>query len=127
MRTIPPLTFADSPLRTLTIRDTHLGHEGWTTIPVTCRLQVLDIGSCYDGDEDLNTRRTERIVAAVGPTVDAFSLIAAVSDTIFSEGSVTRVQRLRKLHITPFSPVDNVVETMWAPIFKTSCNESTSR
>jgi len=99
-------------LRTLTIRDTHLGHEGWTTIPVACRLQVLDIGSCYHEDEDFNTRCTERIMAAVGPTVDEFSLTAAVSDTVFSEPSVTPLQRLRKLHITPFFPVDNVVETM---------------
>ena len=99
-------------LRTLTIRDTHLGHAGWTTIPVACRLQVLDIGSCYHGDEDFNTRCTERIMAAVGPTVDEFSLTAAVSDTVFSERSGTPLQRLRKLHITPFFPVDSVVETM---------------
>ncbi|KAF8970382.1 hypothetical protein BDZ97DRAFT_1791088 [Flammula alnicola] len=99
-------------LRKLTIRDTHLGHEGWTTIPVACRLQVLDIGSCYHEDEDFNTRCTERIMAAVGRTVDEFSLTAAVSDSVFSEPSVTPLQRLRKLHITPFFPVDSVVETM---------------
>jgi hypothetical protein len=51
-------------------------------------------------------------MAAVGPTVDEFSLTAAVSDTVFSEPSVTPLQRLRKLHITPFFPVDSVVETM---------------
>ena len=99
-------------LRKLTIRDTHLGHEGWTTIPVACRLEFLDIGSCYHEDEGFNTRCTERIMAAVGPTVDEFSLTAAVSDTLFSKPSVTPLQRLRSLHITPFFPVDSVVNTM---------------
>jgi hypothetical protein len=99
-------------LRKLTIRDTHLGHEGWTTIPVACRLQFLDIGSCYHEDKGFNTQCTERIMAAVGRTVDEFSLTAAVSDSLFSEPSVTPLQRLRKLHITPFFPVESVVETM---------------
>lgn len=99
-------------LRKLTIRDTHLGHDAWTTIPVLCRLQVLDIGSCYHEDDGFNTRCTERIMAAVGPTVDEFSLTAAVSDAVFSEAGATPLQRLRKLHITPFFPVDSVVETM---------------
>ncbi|KAF9486210.1 hypothetical protein BDN70DRAFT_870298 [Pholiota conissans] len=99
-------------LSKLTIRDTHLGHEAWTTIPVLCRLQVLDIGSCYHEDDGFNTRCTERIMAAVGPTVDEFSLTAAVSDTVFSEADATPLQRLRKLHITPFFPVESVVDTM---------------
>ncbi|KAF8906842.1 hypothetical protein CPB84DRAFT_1726059 [Gymnopilus junonius] len=99
-------------LRKLTIRDTHLGHEGWTTSPVACRLEFLDVGSCLHEDEDFNTRCTERIMAAVGPTVDEFSLTAAVSDTLFSKPSVTPLQRLRSLHITPFFPVDSVVDTM---------------
>jgi hypothetical protein len=99
-------------LRKLTIRDTHLGHEGWTTIPVECRLQFLDIGSCYHADENFNTLCTERIMAAVGRTVDEFSLTAAVSDSMFSEPSATPLQRLRKLHITPFFPVDSVVDTV---------------
>ncbi|KAH9477408.1 hypothetical protein JR316_0009621 [Psilocybe cubensis] len=99
-------------LRKLTIRDTHLGHEAWTSIPVACRLQVLDIGSCYHGDDGFNTRCTERIMTAVGPTVDEFSLTAAVSDSVFSEPTATPLARLRKLHITPFFPVDSVVETM---------------
>ncbi|KDR76484.1 hypothetical protein GALMADRAFT_120652 [Galerina marginata CBS 339.88] len=99
-------------LRKLTIRDTHLGHEAWTSIDVACRLEFLDIGSCYHEDEGFNTRCTERIMTAVGRTVDEFSLTAAVSDSVFSEPSVTPLQRLRKLHITPFFPVDSVVETM---------------
>ncbi|PPQ82523.1 hypothetical protein CVT25_007132 [Psilocybe cyanescens] len=99
-------------LRKLTIRDTHLGHEAWTSIPVACRLQVLDIGSCYHEDDGFNTRCTERIMTAVGPTVNEFSLTAAVSDSVFSEPSATPLTRLRKLHITPFFPVDSVVETM---------------
>jgi len=99
-------------LRKLTIRDTHLGHSGWTSIPVACRLEVLDLGSCYQEDEGFNTRCTERIMAAVGPSVDEFSLTAAVSDSVFAEPSATPLPRLRKLHITPFFPVDSVVDTV---------------
>ena len=51
-------------------------------------------------------------MAAVGPTVDEFSLTAAVSNSLFSEPSVTPLQKLRKLHISPFFPVESVVETM---------------
>jgi hypothetical protein len=101
-----------STLRKLTIRDTHLGDARWTTAPILCRLEFLDLGSCYHEDEDFNTCCTERIMAAVGPTVDEFSLTAAVSNSLFSEPSVTPLRKLRKLHISPFFPVDSVVETM---------------
>jgi len=99
-------------LRKLTIRDTHLGDERWTTAPILCRLEFLDLGSCYLEDETFNTCCTERIMAAVGPTVDEFSLTAAVSNALFSEPSVTPLRKLRKLHISPFFPVESVVETM---------------
>jgi hypothetical protein len=101
-----------SSLRKLTIRDTHLGDERWTTAPILCRLEFLDLGSCYHEDETFNTRCTERIMAAVGPTVDEFSLTAAVSDSLFAEPTATPLRKLRKLHISPFFPVDSVVETM---------------
>ena len=99
-------------LRKLTIRDTHLGHEGWTTVPVCCRLEVLDLGNCYHGDEDFNTRCTERIMSTVGPTIDEFSLATAVSSKVFAKPSLTPLRNLRQLHITPFFPIDNVVETV---------------
>ncbi|KXN84488.1 hypothetical protein AN958_12463 [Leucoagaricus sp. SymC.cos] len=100
-------------LRKLTIRDTHLGDEHWSTTPIACRLEVLDLGSCYHENEDFNRTCTERIMAAVGPTVDEFSLTTAVSnDKLFAKPSKTPLQKLRKLHITPFFPVDSVVETM---------------
>ncbi len=99
-------------LRKLTIRDTHLGHELWTTVPVACRLEVLDLGSCYHEDDCFNTRCTERIMAAVGPSVDEFALTTAVSDDVFSKPSLTPLQKLRKLHISPFFPLNSVVETM---------------
>ena len=101
-----------STLRKLTIRDTHLGDERWSTAPILCRLEFLDLGSCYHEDEGFNTRCTERIMAAVGPTVDEFSLTAAVSNSLFSEPLVTPLRKLRKLHISPFFPVESVVETM---------------
>ncbi|KAG6884792.1 hypothetical protein C0993_008282 [Termitomyces sp. T159_Od127] len=99
-------------LKKLTIRDTHLGDNRWTTIPVACRLEVLDLGSCYHETEEFNRLCTERIMAAVGPTVDEFSLTTSVSDTVFSLPAATPLPRLRKLHISPFFPVDSVVDTM---------------
>lgn len=100
-------------LRKLTIRDTHLGDEHWSTTPIACRLEVLDLGSCYHENEDFNRTCTERIMAAVGPTVDEFSLTTAVSNPkLFAKPSETPLQKLRKLHITPFFPVDSVVETI---------------
>ncbi|KAG6853073.1 hypothetical protein C0991_007065 [Blastosporella zonata] len=99
-------------LKKLIIRDTHLGDRRWGTIPVACRLEVLDLGSCYHETEETNAICTERIMAAVGPTVDEFSLTTSVSGTVFATPNVTPLPRLRKLHITPFFPVDSVVDTM---------------
>lgn len=101
-----------STLRKLIIRDTHLGDGRWAITPVTCRLEVLDLGGCCHESEDFNRVCIERIMAAVGPTVDEFSLATAVSDTVFAKPSVTPLQRLRKLHISPFFPLDSVVDTM---------------
>ncbi|PFH45148.1 hypothetical protein AMATHDRAFT_71954 [Amanita thiersii Skay4041] len=100
-------------LRKLTIRDTHLGDPEWATTPVACKLETLDLGSCYHESERFNSVCTERIMAAVGSTVDEFSLTAAVSDAaLFAKPSVTPLPRLRKLHIAPFFPVESVVDTM---------------
>lgn len=99
-------------LRKLTLRDTHLGDERWTTTPVTCRLEVLDLGSYVRTDEDFNSMCTQRIMSAVGPSVDEFSLATTVSDHLFAKPTDTPLQRLRKLHISPFFPVDSVVDTV---------------
>lgn len=99
-------------LRELTIRETHLGDPRWATVPVACRLEALDLGSYYHENEASNRICIERIMAAVGRTVDKFSLETTVSDAVFAKPSVTPMQRLRKLHISPFFPVDNVVDTM---------------
>lgn len=101
-----------STLRELIIRDTHLGDPRWATVPVNCKLQVVDLGSCCHENEDFNSVCTQRIMAAVGKTVDEFSLTTAVSDIVFAKPSVTPLQSLRKLHISPFFPVDSVVDTM---------------
>ncbi|KAG2003659.1 hypothetical protein CC2G_004248 [Coprinopsis cinerea AmutBmut pab1-1] len=100
-------------LRKLSIRDTHLGDERWITTPVACRLEVLDLGSYVYTDEDFNSSCTQRIMAAVGPSVDEFSLSTVVSDSLrFAEPAETPLRRLRKLHISPFFPVDSVVDTV---------------
>jgi len=51
-------------------------------------------------------------MAAVGPSVDEFSLSTAVSDNLFAKPADTPLRRLRKLHISPFFPVDSVVDTV---------------
>lgn len=99
-------------LTELIIRDTHLGDSRWATTPIACRLKVLDVGSCCHENEDSNRVCTERIMAAVGRTIDEFSLTTSVSDSIFAKPSATPLQQLRKLHISPFFPVDSVVDTM---------------
>jgi len=99
-------------LRKLIIRDTHLGDPQWSTTAVACRLEALDLGGCCHETEEFNQVCTERIMAAVGPTVDEFSLATAVSAAVFAKPSATPLRRLRKLHITPFFPLDSVVDTM---------------
>ena len=99
-------------LRKLVLRDTHLGDERWTTTAVACRLEVLDLGSYVHADEDFNSLCTERIMSAVGPSVNEFSLATAVSDNLFAKPTDTPLRRLRKLHISPFFPVDSVVDTV---------------
>ena len=51
-------------------------------------------------------------MSAVGPTVDEFSLATTVSDNLFAKPTDTPLRRLRKLHISPFFPVDSVVDTV---------------
>jgi hypothetical protein len=99
-------------LQELVIRDTHLGDSRWASVPVNCKLQVVDLGSCCHENEDFNSACIQRIMAAVGKTVHEFSLTTAVSDVVFAKPSFTPLQRLRKLHIAPFFPVDSVVDTM---------------
>lgn len=99
-------------LRKLIIRDTHLGDERWAKTPVACRLEVLDLGGCCHETEDFNRICTERIMAAVGPTVGEFSLATSVSGSVFAKPAVTPLKRLRKLHISPFFPLESVVDTM---------------
>ncbi|KIK70159.1 hypothetical protein GYMLUDRAFT_236581 [Collybiopsis luxurians FD-317 M1] len=101
-----------SNLRELIIKDTHLGDPRWATVPVNCKLQFVDLGSCFLENEDFNSVCIQRIMAAVGKTVDEFSLTTTVSDIVFAKPSVTPLQSLRKLHISPFFPVDSVVDTM---------------
>jgi len=101
-------------LKRLKIRDTHLGDPKWSTTPVCCSLEVLDLGSCYHESEEFNRVCTERIVGNVGPTVGEFSLNTAISADVFSftKPQETPLKRLRKIHLTPLFPVENVVDTL---------------
>jgi hypothetical protein len=99
-------------LRKLIIRDTHLGDPRWITTPTSCRLEVLELSGCALETEEVNSTFIERIMSTIGPTVDEASLSTAIADETFAQPSVTPLKRLRKLHISPFFPVDSVVDTM---------------
>ncbi|KAK7046711.1 hypothetical protein R3P38DRAFT_3422236 [Favolaschia claudopus] len=99
-------------LRQLIIRDTHLGDPRWATVPVSCRLEMLDLGSCIHEPEESNRDAINGVMAAVAPSLSSFSLATALSPT--SEKSTPPLPRLRQLHISPFFPVDEVVDTMAA-------------
>lgn len=99
-------------LRKLIIRDTHLGDPRWVTTPASCRLEALELGSCAYETDDINSVFIQRIMSTIGPTVDEASLSTAIADETFARSSATPLKRLRKLHISPFFPVDSVVDTM---------------
>ena len=101
-------------LKKLRIRDTHLGDRDWANTPIRCSLQFLDLGSCCYETQEFNRVCTERIVGNVGRSVDHFSLNTAIStDTYaFEKPKETPLQKLRKIHLTPLFPVENVVDTL---------------
>lgn len=101
-------------LKKLRIRDTHLGDAKWSITPVHCSLEVLDLGTCYHVSPDFNRECTERIISNVGHTVDEFSLNTAIAPDSFefSKPQQTPFKRLRKIHLTPLFPVENVVDTL---------------
>lgn len=108
---LPSLLLIQS-LRKLTIRETHLGDPNWLNVIATCRLEVLDLGSCSHETEDQNSLFIERIMSTIGPSVNEASLSTAIANESFAQSSATPLKRLRKLHISPFFPVDSVVDTM---------------
>lgn len=101
-----------SSLRKLTIRETHLGDPKWLTVSAACRLEVLELGSCPHETEDANSLFIERIMCTIGPSVNEASLSTAIADESFAQSAATPLKRLRKLRISPFFPVDSVVDTM---------------
>lgn len=103
-----------STLKTLRIRDTHLGDPRWSDVPVCCSLQVLDLGICYHESPDFNRICTERIIGNVGHTVDEFSLATAITADCLAPTNTEQkpLKRLRKIHLTPLFPVENVVDTL---------------
>ncbi|KAH9837082.1 uncharacterized protein C8Q71DRAFT_584743 [Rhodofomes roseus] len=101
-------------LKRLRIRDTHLGDPQWSSAPVACALEVLDLGSCYHASPDFNRECTERIMGNVGHTVGEFALNTALTPQTFqyAQHAETPLKRLRKIHLTPLFPVENVVDTL---------------
>ncbi|KAI8980679.1 hypothetical protein BD414DRAFT_103545 [Trametes punicea] len=101
-------------LKKLRIRDTHLGDPQWECMPVYCSLEVLDLGSCYHESNDYNRVCTERIMGNIGHTVDECALSAALTSQAFARAKHPEkpLKKLRKIHLTPLFPVENVVDTL---------------
>ncbi|OCH95766.1 hypothetical protein OBBRIDRAFT_767021 [Obba rivulosa] len=101
-------------LKRLRIRDTHLGDSLWSTTPVCCSLEMLDLGSCYHESPEYNRICTERIMGNVGHTIDEFTLSAALSPKVteYTKDKENPLKRLRKIHLTPLFPVENVIDTL---------------
>ena len=101
-------------LKKLRIRDTHLGDPQWELMPVHCSLEVLDLGSCYHESTDYNRICTERIMGNIGHTVDECALNTALTSQTFAHAKhpVKPLTKLRKVHLTPLFPVENVVDTL---------------
>ncbi|CDO76617.1 hypothetical protein BN946_scf184868.g31 [Trametes cinnabarina] len=101
-------------LKKLRIRDTHLGDPNWESTPVYCSLEVLDLGSCYHESSDYNRVCTERIMGNIGHTVDECALSAALTAQAFARAKHPEkpLKKLRKVHLTPLFPVENVVDTL---------------
>lgn len=101
-------------LKKLRIRDTHLGDPQWECMPVYCSLEVLDLGSCYHESTDYNRICTERIMGNIGHTVDECALNTALTPQTFAlaKHAEKPLKKLRKVHLTPLFPVENVVDTL---------------
>lgn len=102
-------------LKSLRIRDTHLGDPLWAITPVACSLQVLDLGSCCHESNDYNRLCTERIMGTIGHTVDECALNTALTAQTFTHAKPDTprpLKKLRKVHLTPLFPVENVVDTL---------------
>ncbi|KAH9847382.1 hypothetical protein C2E23DRAFT_765419 [Lenzites betulinus] len=101
-------------LKKLRIRDTHLGDPHWETMPVCCALEVLDLGSCYHESNDYNRVCNERIMGNIGHTVDECALNTALTSQTFAHAKHPErpLTKLRKIHLTPLFPVENVVDTL---------------
>lgn len=101
-------------LKKLRIRDTHLGDPLWASTTVSCSLEMLDLGSCYHVSPEFNRTCTERIMGNVGHTVDDFTLSSPLSTKVadYSKDKENPLKRLRKIHLTPLFPVENIVDTL---------------
>jgi hypothetical protein len=98
-----------SSLQELRIRDTHLGDERWGTTPVSCHLDILEIGSCCYESPDFNRICAERIIDAAGRSVTELLLSSPLSKDLTR---VCRLKQLRKLHISSLLPLEHLVETL---------------
>ncbi|THU76542.1 hypothetical protein K435DRAFT_879076 [Dendrothele bispora CBS 962.96] len=122
-------------LKSLCIRDTHLGDPLWATFPVGCQLQNLVLGAYSGCDEDFDSECTAIIMAALSRTSSsslvslslASSLCSVISTppATFPSTPVTvtvgeppqmvpeyHLPSLRKLYLLPSFPVDSIVHTM---------------
>lgn len=115
-------------LKRLALKDTHLGDARWGSVTPRCRLEVLDLGACAHEEEAVNSACTARIVGAVGDSLnevgigsaiggaddDAVPTPIATSPSNSTDAAPQPLASLRRLHISPFFPLERVVDTMSA-------------
>jgi hypothetical protein len=97
-------------LKKLAIHDTHLGDPRWTTTPVHCRLEVVELGGFHMMSDEYNRACVESIMSAAGTNVCELSLGPMVTFA-----NVPRpLDRLARLRLALFFPLDNILETLAA-------------
>lgn len=136
-------------LRTLSIRDTHLGDPLWASVDVKAPLHTFELGACAQEAPDASQAHTERILAHPGiagcPTLSSIALSTPVTlpppppstagATTQNTGSTgasaracadKRFAALTALRIDPHFPLYSPAGTEESPLARTLASLSTS-
>jgi hypothetical protein len=97
-------------LRTLRIQNTHIGDPLWETTPCLPGLTSVDFGSCCHVLPKDSQLHVERILNNIGKRCDIEQL--AVNTNLENVVFKYSLPHLKRLSLTPFFPVDDVVDTL---------------
>lgn len=100
-------------LQQLRIRDTHLGDPLWESATCLAPLSTLDLGSCCHVSPELGRTHAEVIVKNVAGAspVHQLAIASGLGQTEF-QGSTTPLKDLRHLELTPYFPIERIVDTL---------------